>query len=233
VTTELLEAMRVATETGARDDRLAVVRALSAGEVVVPLLEEDELWTVSGRDGRPVGLAFTDLDAFRNWRTEGAWASLYGHELAAMLLDGGARSLIINVHGPFGGELDERELDIVASGSALELAAYADGVAQLVLTDGDGAELTVVGDAPADLCDAVVEAAAAAPEVVIVYLLRFATPGSSHLAAGVRTSAPTGIQHFLTALRPLLPGDQALDVIELAPEQLDALAKVEPLYRSP
>lgn len=191
MTTELLEAMRVATESGAHGDRLAVVRALSAGEVVVPLLER-----------------------------------------AAVLLEGGAQSLIVNVHGPFGGELDQRELDIVASGPTLELNAYADGVAQFVLADADGAELAVAPDAPAALRNAIVEAAAAVPEVVAVYLLRFTTQGSSHLAAGVRASAPGGVERFLTALQPLLAGDQVLDVFELAPEQLDTFAKSEPVYRS-
>jgi hypothetical protein len=233
LTNGLIEAMRTASESEDPEDRVAVCRALSEAEVFVPLLAGNELWTVSGRDGRPVGLAFTDLDAFRNWRSDGAWGSLLGHDLAAILLEGNAQALIVNVHGPFGGELDRDELDIVASGPDLAVADVVDGVARLAVEDGSAVELFVVAGFPADVRDAVVAAAATISDIEAIYSLRLDSPRSSHPAIGIRAAseAPASAASALAAaLQPRLGVDRTLDVVALSPAQLEALAHVPPLY---
>lgn len=234
MTSALLDAMRTAAASGDPDDRVAVCRALSAAEVFVPLLPREELLTVRGRDGRPVGVAFTDLDAFRNWQPEGAWASLYGHQLASILLDEGAQGMLVNLNGPFGGELDRRELDIVASGSALAVRKVADGVAHLVVEDGSAVRVHVARDHPGSLRDAAVEAAAETGGIAAIYALRLDAPGSSHLALGVAVESgvswPDVARRLSAALQPRLAMGVDVDVVPLSDEQQQLLGSVPPLF---
>ncbi len=234
MTNELLDAMRVASESGDPADRLAVCRAFSGSEVFVPLLADGELLTVRGRDGRSVGVAFTDLDAFANWRPEGTWGSLFGDELARILLDGGAQALLVNVHGPFGGELDRQELSIVASGSALAATAVAPGIVQFTVTEESALRLRSETSAPDDLRQAVVEAGAATAQVGAIYLLRVDAPGPSHLALGVSIEEgaawPSVAKRLGSAIHPRLKSEQELDLIPLEPAQLEFLADASPLF---
>lgn len=227
--------MRTASESEDPKDRVAVCRALSAAEVFVPLLASNELWTVRGRDGRPVGLVFTDLDAFRNWRADGEWGSLRGHELARILLEGGAQGLIVNVHGPFGGELDRQEIGLVASGPGLVVTDVSDGVARLAVEDESSIALRVAPDEalPVDVREAVMAAGAAIPDIAAIYSLLLDSAHASHPTLGVRlveNASASGLTTLGAALQPRLGFDQVLDVIALSRAQVDALTGVRPLY---
>lgn len=233
MTSALLDAMRVASESGDPDDRLAIYRALSRSEVFVPLLTDEELMTVTGRDGHPVGVAFTDLDAFRNWRSDGAWGSLYGHELAEILLSGGAHGLIVNVHGPFGGELGRQELDLVAAGAGLEVKGFADGVAHLVVEGDASVKLRVSSSFPDRLRDIVLEAARGTDGIAAVYPLRLEVPGPPRLAIGVSVDAAAApsevVGHLSGSIRTRLGSDETLDVIVLSAKQVEFLRDATPL----
>ena len=124
---ELLDAMRRASETGDPDARRAVSRAFARAEVLVPTRGADgesQVAAVEARDGSPVALAFTDVDAFANWAEgDSSWGSLRGSDLCALVLEQGGTAVIVNPHGPFGGQLGRRELKLVADAGALDLSS--------------------------------------------------------------------------------------------------------------
>jgi SseB protein N-terminal domain len=123
---ELLAAMRVATESEKPEDRQGIYDAFRESVVIVPIRDgpqgEREVRAVQGNDGQPVVLAFTDPDALAASASGPVgWASMSGPDLAAFAVERGARAVALNPHGPYGGQLDLRELDALADSAALDL----------------------------------------------------------------------------------------------------------------
>jgi SseB protein N-terminal domain len=136
---ELLDAMRRASETGDPDARRGIYRAFAQPEVLVPTRGVDgegRLVAVEARDGSPVALAFTDVDAFANWAEgDSSWGSLRGSDLCALVLGHGGTAVIVNPHGPFGGQLGRRELELVGDARALDVEQMDGAVATLAVRD--------------------------------------------------------------------------------------------------
>ena len=228
MTTELVDAMRHASETDDPDARRAIYGALARAEVYVPTTGDD-LLAVEGRDGAPVALAFTDLDAMRNWSRPGStWGSLRGDDLATRVLAAGATALVLNVHGPYGGELGRRELELVAAGEVFDVSRLEPDAAVLTVRDGSAVSLRPATSAPARIAEAAARAAEATGGVEAAYLLQVDAPGPPHLAIGTAWDdvAPAIAERLGRELAP----DELVDLLPLSGRLLDSLAEATPLF---
>lgn len=237
---ELLDAMRRASETDDPGARRAVYRAFARAEVLVPTRGADgesQVVAVEARDGSPVALAFTDVDAFANWAEgDSSWGSLRGSDLCALVLEQGGTAVIVNPHGPFGGQLGPRELELVADGGALDVEQIDGAVAALAVRDPSQLQLRPAARVPNRILDAISDAARAVDEVTAVYVLEATGPSRTQLALGVEHAADADWDRVAQALgRRLsehLPADDSLDLYSLSPEQLAALElSAAPAYR--
>jgi SseB protein N-terminal domain/SseB protein C-terminal domain len=240
VTNELLDAMRRASETDDPDARRGIYRAFAQAEVLVPTRGADggsELVAVEARDGSPVALAFTDVDAFANWaEADASWGSLRGSDLCALVLEQGGTAVIVNPHGPFGGQLGRRELELVADSGALDVEQVDGAVATLAVRDPSQLELRPAASVPNRILDAVSDAARPIDGITSVYVIEVTGPSGTRFALGVEHAADADWDHVAQALgRRLsehLPADDSLDLYALSPEQLAALERsAAPAYR--
>lgn len=187
----LLTAMQRAAESGRPDARLAIHQALADGPVLVATTEpspgEQPLpLTVPGRDGRPLVLAFTDLEALSRW-ADGTqpWASIGGADLCSLTLSRGGTGIVLNPSGPYAGELTRDELQLVADSTAFDVEGMEDGGARLVLRDPSGVQLKDLANPPEHLVTAARNAATATPDLRAAYLLEATGPGQPHPVLGL------------------------------------------------
>jgi hypothetical protein len=240
MSTELLDAMREASTTDDPDARRGIYSAFARAEVLVPALGaegEPQVLAAEARDGSPVALAFTDLDALANWADgDCRWGSLRGSDLCALVLAQGGAAVIVNPHGPYGGRLGRRELELIADGGALEVEQLDGDAEALVVRDPSQLELRPAARAPQPIVDAVAEAARDVDDVTAVYLLEVDGPTRSGLAAGVELADVDTWDDVAQALgrrlsAKLAPGE-LLDLYPLSPDQRTALeGSAEPVYR--
>ena len=102
--------------------------------------EQRELIAVAGRDG-PVLLAFTDEGALARWAAPGTpWASMRMSDLAQEALEQSAASVVVNPAGPYGGEVERRDLEQMASARAFVARAEDAGTQERVVSDPAGIE---------------------------------------------------------------------------------------------
>ena len=126
----LLKAIRKLSKQRTPDNRKAMYMAVLRASFIVPTEE-----TKNGQpsqtycqdlplQGRPVYVAFTSVDAMRNWRPEhGAYVTVKGMDLMEQLVAGPAASLLINPKNTVGGELYRNELKTLAD-AAPKLRAW-------------------------------------------------------------------------------------------------------------
>ena len=242
MSSELLDALRHASETDDPDARRGIYRAFARAEVLVPTRTsagDGVVLAVEARDGSPVALAFTDVDALANWADgDCRWGSLRGSDLCALVLEQGGTAVIVNPHGPFGGQLGRRELELVADEGALDVEQLDDDAAALIVRDPSQLQLRPASRVPDNILDAVSEAARAIGDVKAVYFLDVAGPSRTQLAVGIEHAADADWDHvaqsFGRRLSETLPADEGLDLYPLSPDQLEALEQsTSPAYRRP
>jgi SseB protein N-terminal domain/SseB protein C-terminal domain len=239
---ELLDAMRVATESGKPEDRQAIYEAFRDSVVIVPIRDgregEHEVRAVRGNDGRPVVLAFTDLQALAAWASGPVrWASIRGPDLARFAIEHGARAVVLNPGGPFGGELDFRELDALADSDALQLKGIdpSSGAVRMEVRDSSTFQLRPPSSVPGGLVAALRAALAKRDDVDRAFLLEAAGAGRPHLTLGVALAPGADpsevVRAAARAAEAHLAADEPLDVLPLDEGHARSLAeKVEPLW---
>jgi hypothetical protein len=227
MSTELLDALRHASETDDPGARRAVYRAFAQADVLVPT-DGEQVIGAEAPDGTAVGLAFTDTDALSNW-AEGdcRWGSLRGSDLCALVLERGGSGLVVNPHGPYGGRLGRRELELVADGGALDVERIDEDGLALVVRDPSQIQLRAATTVPDRILDAATDAAAGVDGVVAVYVLEVVGPSRTHLALGLELADDARWSEVAPALggrlAKSLPPDEYLDLYPLSPEQLAAV----------
>lgn len=235
---ELLDAMRVATESGKPDDRQAIYEAFRGSVVIVPIRHEHEVRAVRGNDGRPMVLAFTDLQALAAWASGPvSWASIRGPDLAWFAIEHGARAVVLNPGGPFGGELDFRELDALADSDALQLKGIdpSSGAVRMEVRDSSTFQLRPPSYVPGALVTALREALAKRDDVDRAFLLEAARAGRPHLTLGLALAPGADPSEVVRAAgraaEAHLAANEPLDVLPLNEGLASSLAeKVEPLW---
>lgn len=237
MSTELLDALRHASETDDPDARRAIYRAFAQAEVLVPT-DGTQVVAAEGPDGSAVALAFTDTDALANWAEgECRWGALRGSDLCALVLERGGTGVIVNPHGPFGGQLGRRELELVADGGALDVERIDEDGLSLVVRDPSQLHLRAATKVPDRILDATTEAAADVVGVSAIYVLEVVGPSRTHLALGIELEDGVVWDDVAPALggrlAKQLPPDEYLDLYPLSPEQLAAVRESSaPAFRS-
>ena len=126
----LLKAIRKLAKQRTPDNRKAMYMAVLRASFIIPT----ESATKNGDSaqfaqdaplqGRPVFVAFTSVDAMKNWRPENeAHITMQGMDLMERLVVGPAASLLINPKNTVGGELYRNELKTLAD-AAPKLRAW-------------------------------------------------------------------------------------------------------------
>jgi hypothetical protein len=231
---ELIDAMRLATESGDPGDRLGILRAFATTEIVVPITNEDPPRPVVLQTERGLAApAFTSVDALREWAPEERpYGIMLGQELARAAVQGGAVAVAVNITGPFGGELFHEDLVAIADSSALDLQSFDGDVQLFTVREPDQLLFATCREAPETLIAAVRETAAAASGVDAAYVLQAESPSGPHLALGVILTPGAAESVALAlgrAVAATLPAGAPLDILALSPQQLTPAS--EPVYK--
>ena len=237
----LLDAMFSASTDDSPAAQEAVYRALLEAPLLLPIPEEEQAgsegWESAAEpvtvkfisappeaDGSWRFLAFTSEAALTRWRPQGCrYVAMRGPDVFQMVMGTEAAGLVIDVAGPWGGELPRAVVQLLAEGT-VPLEAR-EGVLHLERTDGREVYVGPPSEpASGELVAALREAAARVPSVASVSLAQVvAEEGSDgHLTAGVRLRIPLepepvqiAIEALVSALNPLLPNGDIVDLLVL------------------
>lgn len=236
----LLDAMFRASGDEVSASHEAVYRALLDAVLLLPVPDEEpvhaEGWTATDEpvsvkfisappeeDGSWRFLAFTSGSALTRWRPQGCrYIAMRGQDVFDMLIETQAAGLVIDVAGPWGGELPRAIVALLAEGTIP--IESGEGVIRLERTPGTEVSVGVPAFPPSDgLVRALGEAAARVPVVAAVSLAQVVSGGGEpHLTAGVRLDPPLetervglAMEALVSALNPLLPGGDTVDLLVL------------------
>ncbi|MDQ6876475.1 MAG: SseB family protein [Candidatus Dormibacteraeota bacterium] len=236
---ELLEAMRQGSASAGPEAHRSLLRAFTRSVVSVPTRQGPrgpELVAVAGRDGRPVLIVFTDEDAMRRWSAGTiTWAAIAMPDLCQEALDRRVPRIAVNPSGPWGGTLDERDIEILAAGHTLGLESIdASGGAELSVKDAAGYTMRPLQAVRSDLVAAIRATLMQHLGIEAVYLLEVTGAGSPHPALGLvlagDADAAQAARSMAGAVQPLLPRSQFVDIFPLSAQQATSLDRVmEPL----
>jgi SseB protein C-terminal domain/SseB protein N-terminal domain len=238
----LLHAMRVATESGKPEDRQGIYDAFRQSVVIVPIRDgpegEREVRAIRANDGRPVVPAFTDPRALAAWASGPiSWGSMRGPDLAAIAVEHGARAVVLNPGGPFGGELDSREIDALADADSLRLKDIdpSSGAMRMEVRESSTIQLRAPSSVPAALVEALRETLAQRDDVDRAFLLEAVATGRPHLTLAVKLATgadPSAVVKAAgRAAGAHLGEDDPFDVLPVDERHAESLAeKVEPIW---
>lgn len=236
----LLDAMfRAATDESPAAQE-AVYRALLDAPLLMPVPEEEQVgaegWTSTAEpvtvkfisappeeDGTWRFLAFSSEGALTKWRPQGCrYIAMLGRDVFRMLMETEAAGLVIDVAGPWGGELPRAIVQLLAEGT-IPLEAK-EGSLRLERTAEAQVEIGALDSPPPEaLVRALREAAARVPIVAAISLAQMTSAGGEpHLTAGVRLGVALeaepvqmAMEALVSALNPLLPDHGTVDLLVL------------------
>ena len=117
----LLKSMKALARTRSERSRKAMYMALLRAELYVPTeasmggRDEDVFAQDDPLHGNPVYVAFTSLEALRQWRpAEGSFTKMDGMTFFPILSESKAASVLLNPKGELGGELYRNEILVLA-----------------------------------------------------------------------------------------------------------------------
>ena len=114
------------------DKSAAIIGALCSVRVFVPVIallgetpaegdKDSQMAAVfmTGTDGRKALLAFSSLDAMKNWDPQARPVPIYGYDAARAALDEGAAALLLDLGGPHFTVVETDDLGHLATGDQL------------------------------------------------------------------------------------------------------------------
>lgn len=119
-------------EFASGDKPAAIIGALCSVRVFVPVIallgetpaegdKDSQMAAVfmTGTDGRKALLAFSSLDAMKNWDPQARPVPIYGYDAARAALDEGAAALLLDLGGPHFTIIETDDLGHLATGDQL------------------------------------------------------------------------------------------------------------------